>query len=54
MPPTPADTFVDSVIDKEQIKSLAVMYDRFGSGNFSGSGFDILLEHPKTLEMRKE
>ena len=29
MPSTPADAFLDSVIDKEQIKSLAVMYDRF-------------------------
>lgn len=29
MPPTPADAFVDQVIEREQINSLAILYDRF-------------------------
>jgi hypothetical protein len=29
MQPTPADAFVDKVIEREQINSLAILYDRF-------------------------
>jgi hypothetical protein len=29
MPPTPADALIEKEIDQEQIKALAILYDRF-------------------------